>query len=86
MLRLTIRAVDGGGPGVGVAIADLEIPGVEPERTLAVPDIGAPALLRFAVAPGYRSDCLAVPIGVVCDPVSGAPRARSRLRWIARSR
>ena len=67
MLRLTVREVDGGGPGVGVAIADLEIPGVEPERTLVVPDIGAPALLRFAVAPGFRSDCLAVPNGVVCD-------------------
>jgi arabinofuranan 3-O-arabinosyltransferase len=67
-LRLTVRAVDGGGPGVGIAIAELAIPGVQPERTLVVPDVGAPTLIRFAVAPGYRSECLAVPNGVVCDP------------------
>ena len=24
--------------------------------------------MRFAVAPGYRSECLAVPVGVICDP------------------
>lgn len=67
-LRLTVRAMAGGGAGLSVGIASLDIPGVRPQRTLDVPAVGSPAVIRFAVAPGYRSDCLAVPGGVACDP------------------
>jgi arabinofuranan 3-O-arabinosyltransferase len=67
-VRLTVRAVEGGGPGTSFSIARLEIPGVTPQRTLAVPDIGTPDVIRFAASSGYRSSCLAVPGGAACDP------------------
>lgn len=67
-LRLTVRAVEGGGPGGSIGIAALIIPGVQIERTMDVPDVGSPTVLRFAVAPGYRSDCLTVSGSAFCDP------------------
>lgn len=67
-IRLTVRAVDGGGPGTSFSIAMLEIPGVEPERTLDVPDIGMPSLIRFAASTGHRAACLDVTGGTTCDP------------------
>lgn len=71
-LRLTVRAIEGGGAGASVGIANLVIPGVHPQRTLDIFDVGSPAVLRFAIAPGYRADCLAVPGGVACDPAWAA--------------
>jgi arabinofuranan 3-O-arabinosyltransferase len=59
-LRLTVRATTGGSFGAGVAIADLTVPGVHPQRTLAMPGTRASDMLAFDAAPGFRDGCLDV--------------------------
>ena len=67
-VRLTVLGVDGGGPGTSFSIATIQIPGMAPERTLDVPDIGDPSVIRFAASSGHRAACLGVPGGAACDP------------------
>lgn len=66
-LRITVAAVDGGGPGNAVGISTLSVPGVSPQRALDVPGDAAADVLNFATAPGYRSGCLPAPAGVACQ-------------------
>ena len=66
-LRITVAAVDGGGPGNAVGISTLSVPGVSPQRALDVPGDSAADVLSFTAAPGYRSGCLPAPAGVACQ-------------------
>ena len=66
-IRFTVRAVEGGGPGISFSISALEIPGLTPQRTLSVPDIGTPDVIQFSASSGHRAACLEVPGGTACD-------------------
>ena len=65
-LRITVQAMSDGTFGTGVAISSLTIPGIHPERSLAVPTPAAD-LLAFDAAPGYRDGCLDVGGMPSCD-------------------
>jgi arabinofuranan 3-O-arabinosyltransferase len=65
-IRLTVRATTQGF-GSSIGIADLSIPGVIAQRTLVVPDVGAPQLVAFDAAPGFRDGCLLAHALPTCD-------------------
>jgi arabinofuranan 3-O-arabinosyltransferase len=68
--RLEIRAVEveGGGSGVHFAIAEVELPGVRPERFLATPEVypDAPDQILLRREQG-RPACLVVEGTTICD-------------------
>jgi arabinofuranan 3-O-arabinosyltransferase len=71
-LRVTIAEVADRSRGSSVAIADLAVPGVSPVRTLVVPSRRDSQMFAFDTASGFRSRCLQLAVGTVCDPVYGA--------------
>jgi arabinofuranan 3-O-arabinosyltransferase len=71
-IRMTIRSMSLGGFGTSAGISELSIPGVVPSRTLDVPNVGAPAIMAFDAAPGYRDGCLDVAGQPACDAALGA--------------
>jgi arabinofuranan 3-O-arabinosyltransferase len=66
-IRLTVRSTTVQGFGTDVGISSLSIPGVSPQRTLDVPGAGAPRMLMFDAATGYRDGCLEVSRQPACD-------------------
>ena len=73
-LRITVLAMADGSRGSRVAIAALQMSGVQPTRTLDVPTSGVPDILHFAVAPGERPACLTLASGAAaCDATWAAP-------------
>ncbi|HYU05149.1 MAG TPA: alpha-(1-_3)-arabinofuranosyltransferase family protein, partial [Jatrophihabitantaceae bacterium] len=71
-VRLTVLAMAGGGFGDSVGISALSIPGVDVGRTLSVPGVGAPDVMAFDVAAGYRDGCLDVDGSPTCDAAIAA--------------
>ncbi|UQX87129.1 alpha-(1-_3)-arabinofuranosyltransferase [Jatrophihabitans telluris] len=67
-LSVSVASVVGGGPGAGVGLSQLTIPGVQPRRLLAVPGASDPSLIFFHVAAGQRSPCLPADSLLYCEP------------------
>ena len=66
-LRLTVDSVEPQYDGQ-VAIADLELSGIDDTRSLVVPGVAGPdSTIAFSTAPALRS-CLASPVGLACSP------------------
>ncbi len=66
-IRVTVRQTSDRRPGFGAGIADLEITGVHPARTLVVPSTGTPQGIGFGVEAGNRPACLTVGGVAACD-------------------
>jgi arabinofuranan 3-O-arabinosyltransferase len=71
-VRLTVLAMAGGGFGDSVGVSTLSIPGIEVGRTLSVPGVGAPDVMAFDAAAGYRDGCLDVDGSPRCDAALAA--------------
>ena len=67
-LRMTVLAVADHTAGASIGISSLSVPGVTPQRSLAVPSAADPSVLAFDTAAGYRSQCIEVAGQAVCDP------------------
>jgi arabinofuranan 3-O-arabinosyltransferase len=72
-LRITFAAFgDHNDEATSAGIAELVIPGVTAGRTLVVPSSPDPAMLAFDASTGYRSDCLTLSVGPVCEAAYAA--------------
>lgn len=73
-VRVTVTGVAHSTAHSWVGVTSLTLPGVVPQRSLAVPGPsgrGQVDLMTFSVDPGYRSDCVPSGAGAECDPDLG---------------
>jgi arabinofuranan 3-O-arabinosyltransferase len=82
-IRITVRAMRSGRPGVAVGIASLSVGGIFAQRSLDVPATVAADLIAFQAAPGRRTGCLAAGRASACLP--GLQRAGEEDAGLERS-
>ena len=65
-LRLAVASLASGAKGIATGLADVSIAGVQPRRSLQIPDRAAPEVMSFRAAAGYRTGCVAVATSSAC--------------------
>ena len=65
-LRLTVASLASGTKGVAAGLASVSIPGLDPQRSLQIPEQASPDVLSFRAASGYRTGCVAVASSSTC--------------------
>lgn len=75
-IRVTVLAAGGNDPGAAVAIREIDVAGLDVQRSLVVPDVGAGARTSFAFSSeAPRRACLATTLGPACDAYAARPGA-----------
>jgi len=67
-LRLTVASLASGTRGNATGLASVSIAGVQPRRSLLIPDQTSPDVVAFRAAAGYRSGCVALALASACVP------------------
>lgn len=67
-LRFTVAALASGTKGIATGLASVRIPGLEPRRSLQVPEQQSPDVLSFRAASGFRTGCVALATSSTCVP------------------
>jgi arabinofuranan 3-O-arabinosyltransferase len=75
-VRVSVVSIAGGEPNAAVAIRDIDVAGLDVERTLVVPDAGADARTSFLFSSeAPRRACVATALGPRCDVNAARPGA-----------